>query len=200
MALQVNTANLLIQCIPYTISWSGGQAPYFLAITAPNDIGSVLENLGTQNGHSYTWKVDQPVSSKVVFAITDSAGTSALSAPSPPIAKGATSSCSNGISDDKPGPSSHNGTLSSSPKNATSNGGKNNTDTDGDSNSNDPKFAPSPFPAVPNTPSVTPDTPNQPAPGTSNVPPAINSAHTNKRGVAALIGALGVAIALAFSG
>ncbi|KAE8270318.1 hypothetical protein A4X09_0g2036 [Tilletia walkeri] len=96
MSFQVNTPPILTQCQPYSITWTGGVAPFYLTITKGGDITSVIENFGKQNSEHYPWIVDQPIETSVTFMVTDSQGKSTMSAASPPITKGNSDDCMKG--------------------------------------------------------------------------------------------------------
>ncbi|ORX36738.1 hypothetical protein BD324DRAFT_675232 [Kockovaella imperatae] len=73
--LLVNTISSLIVCQPALITWSGGTAPYFLAVIPGGDpSGIALKNFPQQSGTQLTWDVDIAAGTSVTIKITDSSG------------------------------------------------------------------------------------------------------------------------------
>ncbi|KAH9823555.1 secreted protein [Melampsora americana] len=73
--VMVNTPTSAVQCLPVLLSWSGGQAPYFLSlIPAGQTTSNPLQDLGQQTGTSFTWKVNLPPKTAVNVQIRDSLG------------------------------------------------------------------------------------------------------------------------------
>ena len=98
-APKVNTPNFVAQCKPVKLTWSGGEAPYHLYITAPGNVGDVKDNLGEQKGTSMTWKVSIPEGDKFTINLCDNSGQCSPSAPVGPVG-GGDDSCMKG-GDDK---------------------------------------------------------------------------------------------------
>jgi len=73
--LMIQTPAALTECQPVLISWSGGTAPYFVAvIPGGQPSASALENFPEQNGTSTTWTVDLAAGTSVAFKVTDGTG------------------------------------------------------------------------------------------------------------------------------
>lgn len=73
--LKIESPASLIQCQPALLSWSGGEAPYFLAaIPGGQPSAAAIKDFGSQTGNSLTWNVDLPVGTSVTLRITDSKG------------------------------------------------------------------------------------------------------------------------------
>ncbi|KAM0751471.1 hypothetical protein T439DRAFT_347347 [Meredithblackwellia eburnea MCA 4105] len=93
LALLINTPVSLIACEPTSLSWSGGTAPYYLSVIPGGDpSGSILENLGTQTGTSYTWNVDLAPGTNITISLKDSTGTTVYTA-AVVIQSGSSTSC-----------------------------------------------------------------------------------------------------------
>jgi len=58
----VFTPAALVTCQPALISWTGGQAPYYLEVLPGGQVGAAaLESFPTVTGHSFVWlEVDIP--------------------------------------------------------------------------------------------------------------------------------------------
>lgn len=97
-APKVNTPNFVAQCKPVKLTWSGGEAPYHLYITAPGNVGDVKDNLGEQKGTSMTWKVSIPEGEKFTINLCDKSGQCSPSAQVGPVG-GGDDSCMNGGGD-----------------------------------------------------------------------------------------------------
>ena len=87
-AFTVNTPAALIQCRPYQITWTGGQAPFFPRVTAAGQVSQTLQVLGQVNAQQVLWTVNQPVGTMVTISVLDSAGQVANSGMSPAIIEG----------------------------------------------------------------------------------------------------------------
>ncbi|WVW83855.1 hypothetical protein I302_105877 [Kwoniella bestiolae CBS 10118] len=73
--LTISTPASLIQCQPALLSWSGGQAPYYLAvIPGGQPSGAALQDLGEQQGNSLTWTVNIASGTSITLKVTDSTG------------------------------------------------------------------------------------------------------------------------------
>jgi len=70
----VNTPTGVVECQPTQFTWTGGVAPYFLTLVAPGSPGTVLEDLGTQSGTSFTWTANLAANTAFVVAVKDSTG------------------------------------------------------------------------------------------------------------------------------
>ncbi|OXG89300.1 hypothetical protein C348_00256 [Cryptococcus neoformans Gb118] len=91
--LTVSSPASLIQCQPVLLSWSGGSAPYYLAIIPGGEASAAsLKDFGEQSGTSLTWTVDIASGTSVSVKVTDSTGTINYSSPVT-IMAGSSSSC-----------------------------------------------------------------------------------------------------------
>ncbi|KAE8537862.1 hypothetical protein D1P53_005923 [Cryptococcus gattii VGV] len=91
--LTVSTPASLIQCQPVLLSWSGGTAPYYLAIIPGGEASAAaLKDFGEQSGTSLTWTVDTSSGTSVSVKVTDSTGTINYSSPVT-IQAGSSDSC-----------------------------------------------------------------------------------------------------------
>ncbi|THU98470.1 hypothetical protein K435DRAFT_777455 [Dendrothele bispora CBS 962.96] len=79
-ALVINTPARLVEGQSALLTWSGGVAPYELSVQAGNAPGTTLEDLGKQDGTSFTWQVDIAAGTSVAIEVADSAGNVAQSA------------------------------------------------------------------------------------------------------------------------
>ncbi|THU98471.1 hypothetical protein K435DRAFT_777457 [Dendrothele bispora CBS 962.96] len=80
-SLTINTPVSLVSGQPTLISWSGGVPPFFLSVEPANQPGAPpLEDLGEQDGTSFTWNVDLAAGTAVGFLLRDSTGATAQSA------------------------------------------------------------------------------------------------------------------------
>ncbi|GAA6004640.1 uncharacterized protein JCM10292_005701 [Rhodotorula paludigena] len=71
----INTPPPLYTCQNALLSWSGGQAPYYVRVNQGGSTTNTLETI--QNGvdsTSYSWQVNQPAGTSVTLAITDGSG------------------------------------------------------------------------------------------------------------------------------
>ncbi|KAI0649132.1 hypothetical protein C8Q79DRAFT_1041602 [Trametes meyenii] len=99
---QINTPNPPTQCVPVQLSWTGGQAPFFLALIAVCSIkpggqpsASALQQYSGLTTNSFTWSTNITAGTSIGFTLTDSAGNQAQSA-AVTIQSGPDSSCLNG--------------------------------------------------------------------------------------------------------
>ncbi|KGB74472.1 hypothetical protein I307_05431 [Cryptococcus deuterogattii 99/473] len=91
--LTVSTPASLIQCQPVLLSWSGGTAPYYLAIIPGGQASAAaLKDFGEQSGTSLTWTVDTASGTSVSVKVTDSTGAINYSSPVT-IQAGSSDSC-----------------------------------------------------------------------------------------------------------
>ncbi|AAW40819.1 hypothetical protein CNA02520 [Cryptococcus deneoformans JEC21] len=91
--LTVSSPATLIECQPALLSWSGGTAPYYLAIIPGGEASAAsLKDFGEQSGTSLTWTVDIASGNSVSLKVTDSTGTINYSSPVT-IQAGSSSSC-----------------------------------------------------------------------------------------------------------
>ncbi|KIK63081.1 hypothetical protein GYMLUDRAFT_57828 [Collybiopsis luxurians FD-317 M1] len=88
----INTPASLTTCQPVLIQWQGGTPPYFLSVYNQAAASQTAENLGQQNGTTFTWTVDIAAGQSVGFNIVDSTGTQKQSA-AVPIQSGSSTSC-----------------------------------------------------------------------------------------------------------
>ncbi|WVO22133.1 uncharacterized protein IAS62_003458 [Cryptococcus decagattii] len=91
--LTVSTPASLIQCQPVLLSWSGGTAPYYLAVIPGGQASAAaLKDFGEQSGTSLTWIVDTASGTSVSVKVTDSTGAINYSSPVT-IQAGSSDSC-----------------------------------------------------------------------------------------------------------
>ncbi|KAG5720756.1 hypothetical protein E4T56_gene4993 [Termitomyces sp. T112] len=80
VALTVNTPSNVVSCQPTLLTWSDGQAPFFLSIIPGGQVSApALKTFPTQNGNSITWIVDLPPNTGITIALKDSTGVQAFS-------------------------------------------------------------------------------------------------------------------------
>ncbi|KIJ69273.1 hypothetical protein HYDPIDRAFT_185116 [Hydnomerulius pinastri MD-312] len=80
--LVINTPANVVECEPTLITWSGGEAPYFLVVLpAGQPDAAPIENLGEQTGHSLTWVANVAAGTDLGLTLKDSTGAIAQSAP-----------------------------------------------------------------------------------------------------------------------
>ncbi|WWC61818.1 uncharacterized protein I303_104403 [Kwoniella dejecticola CBS 10117] len=73
--LTISTPASLIQCQPALLSWTGGTAPYYLAvIPGGQPSAAALQDLGEQQGNSLTWTVNVAAGQSITLKVTDSTG------------------------------------------------------------------------------------------------------------------------------
>ncbi|KAI6108267.1 hypothetical protein F5141DRAFT_1121960 [Pisolithus sp. B1] len=93
--LTINTPSNVVECEPTQLTWSGGQAPYYLSLVPGGQSSATpLEQLPTQNGNSYTWMVDLQAGVSFNVALKDSTGSTAFS-DIVTVQSGGSTSCSN---------------------------------------------------------------------------------------------------------
>jgi hypothetical protein len=92
-ALTINTPPDAVECEPTLLTWSGGTPPYFLSVTpGATPDGTALEDLGQQNGTSFSWNTNIAAGTSVDLTLRDNTGAIAQSAPFT-IQAGATTAC-----------------------------------------------------------------------------------------------------------
>ncbi|KAI0649628.1 hypothetical protein C8Q79DRAFT_872744, partial [Trametes meyenii] len=78
--LTIDAPSSVAQCIPVTIQWSGGKAPYYLyvepAVKTPLDLPQTYQNIA---GQSFAWTPRYHTGTLVSLAIVDITGASAHS-------------------------------------------------------------------------------------------------------------------------
>ncbi|OCF60556.1 hypothetical protein L486_00191 [Kwoniella mangroviensis CBS 10435] len=73
--LTISTPASLIQCQPALLSWTGGTAPYYLAVIPGGEpSAAALQDLGEQQGNSLTWTVNIASGTSITLKVTDSTG------------------------------------------------------------------------------------------------------------------------------
>jgi len=78
----INTPASAVQCQPLLLTWTGGQAPYFLSILPGGQPSATpIIDFGQQNSTSITWLVNIPSGTSVGLTLRDSTGALAQSAP-----------------------------------------------------------------------------------------------------------------------
>ncbi|KAG6332447.1 hypothetical protein ID866_6639 [Astraeus odoratus] len=101
--LTINTPSNVVECEPTLLSWTGGTAPYYLALfihtrnsilpgATPN--GAAIENLGQQNSTSVTWVCNIASGTSIGLTLRDSTGLTAQSAAFT-VNSGSSTSCLN---------------------------------------------------------------------------------------------------------
>ncbi|KAF8199611.1 hypothetical protein BJ912DRAFT_949665 [Pholiota molesta] len=76
----INSIQNVVVCEPTLITWTGGQAPYFLSILpAGQPNASPLVDLGQQNGSSVTWLANLGVGTSGFLDLRDNTGVLAQS-------------------------------------------------------------------------------------------------------------------------
>lgn len=92
---QINTPASLTVCQPTLLSWSGGQAPYFLSVIPGGQASAApLKDFDQQSDTSETWTVDIPAGTSITLKLTDSTGNTVYSSPVT-ISEGSSTSCLN---------------------------------------------------------------------------------------------------------
>ncbi|KAF9467053.1 hypothetical protein BDZ94DRAFT_1249514 [Collybia nuda] len=93
--LVVNTPTNVVACEPVLLTWSGGEAPYFLVfLPGGHPDEPALVDFGQQTGTSLTWLVNLAAGINIGISIRDSNGEIANSA-SITIRSGSDTSCLN---------------------------------------------------------------------------------------------------------
>ncbi|KAI5982324.1 hypothetical protein EDD15DRAFT_2324365 [Pisolithus albus] len=93
--LTINTPSNVVECEPTQLTWSGGQAPYYLSLVPGGQSSATpLEQLPSQNGNSYTWMVDLQAGVSFNVALKDSTGATAYS-DIVTVQSGGSTSCAN---------------------------------------------------------------------------------------------------------
>ncbi|PPQ67534.1 hypothetical protein CVT25_006075 [Psilocybe cyanescens] len=78
LSMTINTPTSVVQCQPQLLSWSDGQAPYYLTIIPGGQPSAApLKSFDTQSSTSITWIVDLKAETQVSFALKDSTGATA---------------------------------------------------------------------------------------------------------------------------
>jgi len=111
----INTPPALLQCIPVSLSWTGGTPPYNLFVIAPGNPADILEQLGSVSGTSFVWHPNLPVGTQCAFQVIDASGNPASSA-GDPIQVSSDNTCLNGA----PGGSGSSSAASSGSTGSTS--------------------------------------------------------------------------------
>jgi hypothetical protein len=71
----INTPSNVVVCLPVLLSWTGGTPPYFLSVhDGNNPTGPAIEDLGSQDGTSFTWEVKLAAGTSVGLSLRDSTG------------------------------------------------------------------------------------------------------------------------------
>ncbi|QRV78834.1 hypothetical protein RhiJN_06849 [Ceratobasidium sp. AG-Ba] len=66
----MNTPASLVQCKPALLTWKANSPPVNLTILSAGDVGAPpLKYLGTHDGNSYIWTVDQPSGKSITIAL-----------------------------------------------------------------------------------------------------------------------------------
>ncbi|WWC62687.1 uncharacterized protein I303_105284 [Kwoniella dejecticola CBS 10117] len=96
--ITVNSPASLVQCQPAALSWSGGSAPYIIAvIPGGQPSAAALETISqSEQGNSLTWTVDIAANTEITIKLTDSKG--AIQYSSPVTIQSGSDSCLNGAS------------------------------------------------------------------------------------------------------
>lgn len=90
---KINTPASLVTCQPTLLSWTGGQAPYFLSIIPGGQASAAaLKDLGQQTDNQETWTVDLAAGTSITVKLTDSTGNTVYSSPVT-IGEGSSTSC-----------------------------------------------------------------------------------------------------------
>jgi len=80
LGLTINTPTNVVQCQPILLSWSDGQAPYFLSLIPPGQVSATaIKTFPTQEGTTLTWTVDLQANTNFNIALKDSTGQTAYS-------------------------------------------------------------------------------------------------------------------------
>ncbi|KGB75002.2 hypothetical protein CNBG_0840 [Cryptococcus deuterogattii R265] len=81
--LTVNSPASVVVCQPVALSWSGGTAPYIVAvIPGGQPSAAALETISdNESGNQVTWKVDIDAGTSITFKITDASGSIQYSSP-----------------------------------------------------------------------------------------------------------------------
>ncbi|KIY35749.1 hypothetical protein I305_02000 [Cryptococcus gattii E566] len=81
--LTVNSPASVVVCQPVALSWSGGTAPYIVAvIPGGQSSAAALETISdNESGNQVTWKVDIDAGTSITFKITDASGSIQYSSP-----------------------------------------------------------------------------------------------------------------------
>ncbi|KAI0672065.1 hypothetical protein C8Q78DRAFT_1024849 [Trametes maxima] len=80
--LLINTPASAVQCVPTTITFSGGQEPFTLRITdSATNNQPITETFTGLTGTSFTWSTNVLAGTVAALKLTDSDGLTAFSAP-----------------------------------------------------------------------------------------------------------------------
>jgi len=110
----------LVVCQPALLSFSGGQAPYYISVLPPSQpSAAAIEQFPAQEGNSFTWIVNLAAGQSITLAIRDSTGAINYSSELP-IQAGTDTSCIG---------QSVSGTGSSTPGGASTSGASNSLST-----------------------------------------------------------------------
>ncbi|KAH8826630.1 hypothetical protein DL96DRAFT_1288491 [Flagelloscypha sp. PMI_526] len=180
----INTPGSSVVCQPLLITWAGGAPPYILSVVDGNNpTGAALEELGSQTGTSFTWKVNVNPG-KIGLKLIDSTGLTANTAPFD-ILTGSDTSCVGKTSSGSAAPSSSvSGPASSSSAPVTS------------TSSSAPATTSSSAPATTSKPASSTTAPATSAPASSSSAAAPNAAATSgvNAGLIGMVGAAALAI------
>jgi len=73
-AMTINTPPQVRQCIPVSVSWEDGEAPYFLQVLEGGSTTDQLVDLGEQEGTSFRWQTKLSPGTSITLGLTDSSG------------------------------------------------------------------------------------------------------------------------------
>ncbi|OWZ47631.1 hypothetical protein C356_02744 [Cryptococcus neoformans c45] len=81
--LTVNSPASVVVCQPVALSWSGGTAPYIVAvIPGGQSSAAALETISdSESGNQVTWNADIDAGTSITFKITDASGSIQYSSP-----------------------------------------------------------------------------------------------------------------------
>ncbi|WVQ96232.1 hypothetical protein IAU59_003336 [Kwoniella sp. CBS 9459] len=117
--ITVNTPASVVQCQPASLSWSGGKAPYIVAIIPGGQASAAAISTvdDAAQGTSLTWTVDVQAGTSISIKLTDADGNIQYSSPLD-VQSGSSDSCLNGGGSSASGSASSGGSSAS----ATSSG------------------------------------------------------------------------------
>ncbi|KAI3604426.1 secreted protein [Moniliophthora roreri] len=77
----LNTPSNPVVCQPLQLTWTGGQAPYFISVQDGNNpSGPALFQFPEQNGTALTWEVNYQAGTSIGFLLRDSNGATSQTA------------------------------------------------------------------------------------------------------------------------
>ncbi|EIW83750.1 hypothetical protein CONPUDRAFT_70707 [Coniophora puteana RWD-64-598 SS2] len=79
LALTINTPPYAYTCFNTLVTWSGGESPYTLSVTKPDNVNEVYDTYTGLTGDSYEWGVNIAPSTVVKLVLQDSNGSEARS-------------------------------------------------------------------------------------------------------------------------